>query len=139
MSECLDGPVQETQRGREGSGAPLQPPGVQGGGGLGQTLSVPGAPGPHSPLPPREQGGAGREYRGEVPPVWDLPTGGGRSEEISGDGLLLSGCHGPRWFLSEKVSQALNETKRSGSVFQIEIKEGPGRFQTGVSQSMVHT
>ena len=67
--ECLAGPVQETQRGSEGHGPGTQPPGLQGGGGLGETLPVPGGRGPRPPLPAREQGGAGREHRGEIPQV----------------------------------------------------------------------
>ena len=56
LPECVAGPVPETQCCSEGPGAALQPPGLQGGGGLGQTLPVPGARGPLRPLPAREQG-----------------------------------------------------------------------------------
>ena len=36
---------------------------------LGQTLPFPGGRDPRRPLPAREQGGPGREHRGEIPQV----------------------------------------------------------------------
>ena len=110
--ECLAGPVQETQRGSEGPGPGTQPPGLQGGGGLGETLPVPGGRGTRRPLPAREQGGAGREHRGEIPQVRCLSPNSPRSKKISPHCWPLSIPRHHGWSLSEKIFQDVKRKER---------------------------
>ena len=103
----MEGPVQATQRGSEGHGAKLQPPGVQGGRGLGETLRVSGGRGSRRPLPAREQGGSGGEHRGEIPQVRCLSRNSQRGQKISGHYWPFSLPRHPGRSLSQEISQDL--------------------------------